>query len=190
MLEDNQIYVIVDIENNGPTPGLYSMLAIGATATTRDEEVDTFYRTILPLEGASEHPDTMKWWRTQPEAWEQVCKDAAPAEVVMKEFCEWLAELEAEPIFVAHPIAVDYTFVSWYLYKFIGTNPFAINKADILLTLDLRSYISGKFNRTLSSSRRSELPDFLTKGMPEHTHNALEDSQGYGVILRNALGSS
>ncbi|MBH1980187.1 3'-5' exoribonuclease [Candidatus Saccharibacteria bacterium] len=190
MLDKNQIYVVVDIENNGPTPGQYSMLAIGATATTQHEEVATFYRTILPIEGASEHADTMKWWGTQPEAWEQVCKDASPADVVMKDFYEWLNALDAEPIFVAHPIAVDYTFVSWYLYKFVGINPFAINKADILLTLDLRSYISGKFGRTLNDSRRSELPEFLTKGMPEHTHNALEDSQGYGVILRNILNST
>lgn len=189
MLEDGQVYVVVDIENNGPTPGQYSMLALGATATTQYEEVTTFYRTILPIEGASEHPDTMAWWRTQPEAWAQVCENADSAEIVMKDFCEWLESLGAEPIFVAHPIAVDYTFVSWYLYKFVGINPFAENRADIILTLDLRSYISGKLGRTLNNSRRSELPESLTAGMPAHTHNALEDSQGYGVILRNALNS-
>ena len=189
MLDDDQIYVVVDIENNGPTPGLYSMLAIGATATTKDNETATFYRTILPIEGAAEHPDTMSWWKTQPEAWEEVTKDAESAEIVMNDFCKWLNELNAEPVFVAHPIAVDYTFVSWYLYKFVGTNPFANNKADILLTLDLRSFVSGKFNRTLNNSRRSQLPESLTKGMPEHTHNAMEDSQGYAVILRNILKS-
>ncbi len=58
---DNQIYVVVDIEADGPVAGLYSMLSIGAVATTKDEETSSFYRTILPLEGAAQEPSTMEW---------------------------------------------------------------------------------------------------------------------------------
>jgi len=187
MLEDNQTYIVVDIENNGPTPGLYSMLAIGACATNDAKEISSFYRKIAPLEGSGEHPETMKWWQSQPKAWAELSKDAEPAEKVMKDFYKWLKSLGTEPVFVAHPLAVDYTFVSWYLYKFLGHNPFEENKADIILSLDLRSFISGKFNKTLVNSSRNKLPEALKMGMPDHTHNALEDAQGYAVILRNVL---
>jgi DNA polymerase III alpha subunit (gram-positive type) len=189
MIGQHEIYVVVDIENNGPAPGLHSMLSIGATATTKDVEVATFYRTILPIEGATEDPDTMDWWKTQPEAWKEVHTNAQPAEIVMKAFCRWLDGLNAQPVFVAHPIAVDYPFVSWYLYKFVGTNPFMNDEKQTLQTLDLRSFVSGKFNITLDNAHRTKLPENLTVGMPEHSHNALTDSQGYAVILRNVLNS-
>lgn len=187
MIDDNQIYVVVDVENNGPTPGLYSMLAIGAVATTKQGEVSTFYAKIKPLENASEHHSTMKWWRSQPEAWREVCKDAEAPNKVILEFYDWINRLGAEPVFVAHPIAVDYTFVSWYLYKFVNKNPFEQNKANIILSLDIRSFISGRFKRSLVESSRGNLPKSLLKNMPEHSHNALDDAKGYAVILRNIL---
>lgn len=188
MVDDNQIYVVVDIEADGPTPGLYSMLSIGAVATTAQKEVSQFYRTILPIEGAQADPDTIEWWKSQPEAWQEVTTDARHAKEVMQEFCTWLDSLGKEPVFVAHPIALDYTFVSWYLYKFMNRNPFS-NEKHISRTLDMRSFVAGKFEVTITQAHRSKLPENLTKGMPEHTHNALEDAVGYGAILRNVLNA-
>jgi DNA polymerase III alpha subunit (gram-positive type) len=160
MLDDDQLYVIVDIEANGPTPGLFSMLSIGAVATTKEAEVADFYRKIHPLKGAGQHPNTMAWWKTQPEAWAEVTAEAEAPEKVMNDFSEWLEKLGKKPVFVAHPIAFDYTFVSWYLYKFVGRNLFTDNKDDPK-TLDLKSYISAKYSKTIDASAVSKLPKVL-----------------------------
>jgi DNA polymerase III alpha subunit (gram-positive type) len=186
MLDDDQIYVIVDIEADGPVPGLYSMLSMGAVATTRDQEVSSFYRKLTPNKAATQDPDIMDWWKTQPTAWKEVTTDAEPPDVVMKDFCQWLHELDGSPVFVAQPIAFDYTFVSWYLYKFANNNPF-VGEKNAMRSMDLQSFISGKFGFTLGDSYRRKLPASLIEGMPPHSHKAIDDARGFGVILRNAL---
>lgn len=186
MLDDNQIYVAVDIEADGPVPGLFSMLSIGAVATTKDSEISRFYRKILPLKGAGQNPNTMKWWKTQPEAWAEVTADAENPEKVMVDFSGWLEKLGKTPIFVAHPIAFDYTFVSYYLYKFTDKNPFT-NSTDNPKTLDLKSYISAKYNKKIDESTANKLPKVLLKGSPEHSHKAINDAIGYASVLRNIL---
>jgi DNA polymerase III alpha subunit (gram-positive type) len=40
---ENQVFIVVDIEADGPNPGYNSMLSIGAVATNRDETIDKFY---------------------------------------------------------------------------------------------------------------------------------------------------
>jgi DNA polymerase III alpha subunit (gram-positive type) len=185
MLNDDQIYVIVDIETDGPVPGLYSMLSIGAVASTAEKEVTSFYRKVLPYEKAGQDSDTMEWWKSQPEAWKEVTADALSPEVVMKEFFDWIDALNAKPIFVAHPVGFDYVFVSWYLHKF-AQNPFE-DYSGVIRILDLPSFAAGKLNIPLSKSARPQLPDPLKIGMPEHSHKAIDDARGYGVILRNLL---
>ncbi|HEY4161297.1 MAG TPA: hypothetical protein VGM08_04515 [Candidatus Saccharimonadales bacterium] len=128
----------------------------------------------------------MEWWQTQPDAWEEVTTNTQPAEIVMKEFRKWVEGFGVRPVFVAHPIAFDYAVVSWYLWKFTGGNPFA-DEHGATVTLDLSSYIAGKFDIPLEKAHRKYLPDWMREGMPAHSHNAMEDARGYGVILRNVL---
>lgn len=186
MIDDDHIYIVADIEADGPVAGLYSMLSLGAVATTKDKEVGNFYRTIEPIEGAVQDPSTMAWWKTQPKAWQEVTTDSQPAVKVMAEFCQWLQQFNKKLVFVAHPVAFDYSIVSWYLWKFAGRNPFA-GKTGAVVTLDLSSFIAGKYNLELTKAHRQHLPTWMKAGMPEHSHNAMEDARGYGVILRNIL---
>ena len=107
-------------------------------------------------------------------------------EKVMKAFHQWLEELGKKPVFVAHPIAFDYTFVSWYLYKFMGKNLFTDSKDDPK-TLDLKSYISAKYAKSINDSDVSNLPKNLLEGSPEHSHKSIDDAIGYAFVLRNIL---
>lgn len=67
-MKDNSIYISVDIEADGPIPGEYSMLSIGACAFKPDgTEHGRFWTNIERLPNAKQHPDTMAWWKTQPE---------------------------------------------------------------------------------------------------------------------------
>jgi DNA polymerase III alpha subunit (gram-positive type) len=184
--EEKQIYIVVDIEADGPVAGLYSMLSIGAVATTSEKEIARFYRKLLPLEGASQKPSTMDWWATQPEAWKEVTEGAEPAEGVIKDVCDWVESFNKKPVFVAHPIGFDYSMVTWYLWKFAQKNPFTDEEGGSI-TLDLSSFIAGKYRLDLDSANRRKLPEWMKEGMPEHSHNALDDAVGYGVILRNVL---
>jgi hypothetical protein len=65
-----EIYVSTDCETDGPIPGPHSMLSFGSAAHTADKRLfSTFAANLEKLPGATGHPDTMAWWRTQPEAW-------------------------------------------------------------------------------------------------------------------------
>lgn len=48
MLDDDQLYVIVDIETDGPVPGLYSMLSIGAIANVNGDKTEVTGMTRRP----------------------------------------------------------------------------------------------------------------------------------------------
>lgn len=186
MLEDNQIYIIVDIELNGLVPGKHSMISIGAVASTEDQELDSFYKKLLPLDDLFTAPETMSWWKTQPKAWEEVNTGAEPASIVIEEFREWVESFGKSPIFVASPLVLDYPFIKWYLHKFGGKQLFE-DSTPTQRTLDLASYTAGKLDIPLSVSRRMQLSTEITQGMPEHSHKAIDDARGYGVILRNVL---
>lgn len=66
-----EIYISTDVEADGPIPGPHSMLSFASAAYTADKKlVATFARNLDTLDGAEGHPDTMNWWRSQPDAWE------------------------------------------------------------------------------------------------------------------------
>ena len=69
-LADDECYVSIDIEADGPAPGLNSMLSLGAAAFAGDGTLaDTFSANLETLPEAREDPKTMRWWAKQPEAW-------------------------------------------------------------------------------------------------------------------------
>jgi len=186
MLEDNQIYIIVDIELNGLTPGEHSMLSLAAVASTADEEVGSFYKKVQPLEELSADPETMEWWKTEPEAWQEVNTDAEPAATVIEEFRKWTKSFGKSPVFVASPLILDYPFIKWYLHKF-GDEQLFEDFEPVQRTLDLASFTAGKLNTPLAKARRMQLPPEMTQDMPNHSHKAIDDARGYGVLLRNVL---
>ena len=71
-----EIYVSTDVETDGPIPGVYSMLSIGSAAYTSEKEyLGGFTVNFETLPGASQHPETMKWWEGQPDAWAACRRD-------------------------------------------------------------------------------------------------------------------
>ena len=189
MISDSQIFIVVDIEADGPAVGLNSMLSLAAVATTPKEEESRFYRKLTTLPDASADPATTEWWHEHKEAWKEATTDSETPERVMTEFYNWVTGFRREPIFVSNPVSLDYTFVSWYLFRFAPANPFK-NEKNSIRALDIKSYVAGKFGFTFDNSRRIHWPKQLTKDMPAHTHNALDDANGYAVILRKLIAMS
>ena len=86
-LADDECYVSIDIEADGPVPGLNSMLSLGAAAFTGDGAlVGTFSANIEALPEAHEDPKTMRWWAGQPEAWAACRTQTRDPERVMRSF--------------------------------------------------------------------------------------------------------
>jgi DNA polymerase III epsilon subunit-like protein len=189
MISDSQIFIVVDIEADGPAVGLNSMLSLAAVATTEKEEVSRFYRKLTTLPDASADPKVTEWWNEHQDAWKEATTDPEPPERVMTEFYNWVTGLGREAIFVSNPTSLDYTFVSWYLFRFAPTNPFK-NEKNSIRALDLKSYVAGRYDLTFDKARRIYWPDELTNDMPEHTHDALDDAAGYAVVLRKLIAMS
>ena len=69
-----EIYISTDIETDGWQPGKNSMLSIGSAAYFVDKTlISTFTANLEALPDAVAEPKTMKWWETQPKAW-QACR--------------------------------------------------------------------------------------------------------------------
>ena len=63
---DDERYVSIDIEADGPAQRLNSMLSLGAAAFTSEGALaDTFSANLE----AREDPKTIRWWAKQLEAW-------------------------------------------------------------------------------------------------------------------------
>ena len=89
-----EIYVSTDVEADGPIPGPYSMLSFGSAAYRADKTlVGTFCANLITLPGAGSDPQTMEWWRTQPEAWEECRRDQEQPADVMPRYVAWLQGL-------------------------------------------------------------------------------------------------
>ena len=59
------IYVVCDIEADGPIPGPHSMISLGAVAVNKEgQHFGEFEINFLPLDNAKPHPITMKWFTT------------------------------------------------------------------------------------------------------------------------------
>jgi len=130
-----EVFVSIDIESDGPAPGLNSMLALGAVAFLQDEtELRSWYATLLALPDAQENPETMAWWQTQEGAWVEVNTGQVQPEYALPDFAAWCTDLPGKPVAVAWPAAFDFAFVNYYLHRFCGMNPLGFG------ALDIRSY--------------------------------------------------
>src|SRR4051794_28063310 len=103
-----EIYVSTDVESDGPIPGPHSMLSFASAAYLPDKTlVATFEANLELLPGAQGHPDTMAWWKTQPEAWAACRQDLQAPERAMPAYVAWLRALPGKPVFVGYPVAFD-----------------------------------------------------------------------------------
>lgn len=176
-----EIYVSTDVETDGPIPGVYSMLSIGSAAFLPDKTlVSGFTANLETLPEATEHPDTMKWWRSQPEAWQAARQNTQSPAQVMKNYVAWLKALPGEPVFVAYPAAFDFMFVCWYLNRFTGENPFG------WYALDIKTYAMAVLQIDFLDAVKRNMPRRWFDNLP-YTHKAMDDAMSQGALFCNLL---
>jgi hypothetical protein len=180
-----EIYVSTDVESDGPIPGPHSMLSFASAAYRPDKTlVGTYSANLHTLPGAQGHPDTMAWWKTQPQAWEAARKDLQDPAVVMPAYAAWLKGLPGRPVFVAYPAGFDFLFVYWYLIRFAGESPFSHS------ALDVKTYAMALLRREYRDSVKRNMPRrWFDAGLP-HTHQALDDAIEQGALFCNMLAEN
>jgi DNA polymerase III alpha subunit (gram-positive type) len=178
-----EIYISVDVEANGPLPGVHSMLSLGAVALMRDgSTLGEFTRNLEELPDGTEHPATVAWWATQsPEVWEAHRTDLVSPECAMTEFVAWVKSFAGYPVFVAMPAGYDWAFVYWYMMRFVGETPFGWN------VIDMRTYMMAMRKTDYSKTNKQYMPKrWFNPAMP-HTHIALDDAREQAHIFINML---
>jgi hypothetical protein len=179
-----ETYISTDVETDGPIPGPHSMLSFGSAAYRPDKTlIDTFSANLETLPGAQGAPETMNWWKTQPEAWAACRKDLQAPEVAMKNYLRWLKTLPGKPVFVSYPAGFDFLFVYWYLIRFAGESPFSHS------ALDIKTYAMAMLKAGYRDSTKRNMPKHWFDKLP-HTHCALDDAVEQGALFCNMLAEN
>jgi inhibitor of KinA sporulation pathway (predicted exonuclease) len=153
---------MVDIEADGPIPGDYSMIEIGAVV------VDIAKQDLNKRFSANLRPISEKFL---PEALavsgythEQTLAFDDP-EKVMSAFAEWIRRESPErPMFISDNNGYDWMFTCWYFHHFLGKNPFGHSSTNL-----------GSFYKGVE---RSFSKNFKGLRQTRHSHKAVEDAAG------------
>lgn len=185
------LIISVDVETDGPIPGPYSMLSLGAVVAGIDTGAsfhmasleDTFYIEMQPISDDfvpealavsgldREHLKTEGW-----DPW-----------TAMKSFGQWVHDVseneEATPVFAAWPSSFDWLFVYWYFINFGIESPFGFSRV-----LDMKTAAATVLNLNISSTgKRRLLNEASIKVNTPHTHHALDDAIGQAEIISGLL---
>jgi len=157
-------YFMVDIEADGPIPGDYSMVCLGAVVVRPGLE-RTFYARLRAISEAWD-PDALAvsgFTREETLAFDE-------PEVAMRQFADWIAaESDGRPIFISDNNGFDWQFVNWYFHHFLGANPFGHSSAN------LGSLYKGMVGDTFAT--------FKHLRQTRHTHHPVDDARGNAEAL-------
>jgi len=180
----NEIYVVTDIEADGPCPGLHSMLSFGSCAINRSgKELGVFSMNLHLLEGATFDPDTMDFWKKNPEAWSATRTNMVEPSVAMKAYAEWVKSLRqyGKPVFAGEPAGFDFTFIYWYLLRFGCGKPFSHS------ALDIKTLAMAALKCDYSNATKRNFPRRWFNPAIKHTHLAIDDAREQAYILAQIL---
>lgn len=108
--------IVVDVESDGPAPGLYSMVCFGAVEVNNLS--NTFYGETAPIS------DT---WQPEALAISGITRDRhlqfADSKLTMNRFDRWLAQFQ-KPTFITDNLAYDWQFINYYFALHFMDNPF------------------------------------------------------------------
>jgi DNA polymerase III epsilon subunit-like protein len=157
-------HIMVDVEADGPIPGDYSMICLGAIVVEPSLK-RTFYGQLRPISERWE-PEALKisgFTREQALAFDE------PAQV-MQGFADWLSSLSSKRlVFISDNNGFDWQFVNWYFHHFLGKNPFGFSSQNL-----------GSLYKGLA---RSTFVNFKHLRKTPHSHHPVDDARGNAEAL-------
>ena len=160
------MWISVDIETDGPCPGLFSMLSVGAVVVD-GEYTKNFYTTFRPISDRYQSEALKVAGFTREET--LFFNDPEDA---MLDFFHWLQEVNPKNerlFFVSDNPAFDWQFINYYFWDYVGANPFGYSATNLG---SLYKGIVGDMFKNFKHLR-----------ITPHTHNALDDARGNAEAL-------
>ena len=161
--------IVVDVEADGPIPGIYSMVCFGAVLLQPNLlEAPTFYGETFPISDKYIKEALAVSGFTR----EDHLTFSNPTPVMMG-FNEWvLSNSIGRPEFISDNPAFDWQFINYYFHTTIGLNPFGHAARRIG---DLYCGMEGdiRLNREWKKRFRKT----------KHTHNPVDDAMGNAEAL-------
>ena len=157
-------YFMIDIEADGPIPGDYSMVCLGAVVV-EPHLSRTFYGQLRPIS---------EQWVPRALAVSGFSREQTLAfdepRAVMRRFAEWIAEhAPKRRMFISDNNGFDWQFVNWYFHHFLGDNPFGFSSQN------LGSLYKGLVKDTFKT--------FKHLRRTKHTHHPVDDAKGNAEAL-------
>jgi hypothetical protein len=163
---------MVDIEADGPIPGDYSMVCLGAVIV--EPALDRTFRAQLKPISERWDPDALA---VSGFSREETLKFDDPREAMLS-FDAWLKQqAHNRMLFISDNNGFDWQFVNWYFHHFLGRNPFGHSSTN------LGSLYKGLVKDTTASFKH------LRK--TRHTHDPVDDAMGNAEALlhmKKAMG--
>lgn len=163
-------FVMVDVETDGPIPGDFSMLAIGAVVV-EEGLTRTFKRYLRPISERYE-PEALAVGGFTREMTMEDPRFMDPKQA-MEDLRDWLASLNIRPIFIADNNGFDWMFTCWYLHHFTGSCPFGFSSQN------LNSLYKGIVRDTFAS--------FKHLRRTKHDHDPVNDAKGNAEALLHMI---
>jgi hypothetical protein len=156
-------WIMVDVESDGPIPGDYSMICIGAIVV-EPELHRTFYGRLRPISDrfVPEALAVSGFTREQTLAFDE-------PQSVMTALRDWLQSGQGRPIFISDNNGFDWQFINWYFHHFLGENPFGHSSAN------LGSLYKGM--------QKDMFVNFKHLRKTAHTHHPVDDARGNAEAL-------
>ncbi|MES2206905.1 MAG: 3'-5' exoribonuclease [Pseudomonadota bacterium] len=157
-------YIMVDIEADGPIPGDYSMISLGAIIVEPTLS-NTFYGRLKPI---SEQwvPEALKisgFTRQETLTFDE-------PKLVMEKLNHWLMQqINDKPLFISDNNGFDWQFINWYFHHFTGNNPFGFSSSNL-----------GSLYKGLVKDVRK---NFKHLRKTKHTHHPVDDAKGNAEAL-------
>lgn len=163
---------IVDVESDGPCPGLFSMVSFGVVRVQEDlKNTPTFFSQVAPI-SPNWVPDALAVSKISRE----VHEGYADPKVEMFKFHTWLIENnKGRPVFISDNPAFDWQWINYYFHAYLGDNPFGFSArriGDLYSGLKKDWFAASKWK----SMRKTA-----------HTHHPVDDARGNAEALVQML---
>lgn len=160
-------WIMVDIEADGPIPGDFSMIEIGAVIIDKEGKLDkTFYGKLKPISNnySEEALKSIGLKR------EDTFVGAENPDIIMLRFYNWIRlNSKDRHMFISDNNGFDWMFVCWYFQHFIKMNPFGFSSSNL-----------GSMYKGLV---KNVFKNFKHLRQTRHSHHPVEDAIGNAEAL-------
>lgn len=162
--------LIVDVEADGPCPGIYSMVSIGIVMYGEGKTPEFFGKFAPITEGFK--PDALAIsgiTRMEHQAYPD------PGRETLR-MVNWIADnCTRKPVFVSDNPGFDFAFFNYYCHRFVGGNPCGWSSRRI------GDFYAGLVGDFFAQSKWKSLR------RTRHTHNPVDDARGNCEALHSLL---